>query len=314
MSLKFNTLLITGGAGFIGSSLVNILLFNNFNVVIIDNLQNGSMSNLILNKNLFFYNMDIRDNLDIVFEKFSFDYIVHLAALGSVPRSIENPGESIDVNVNGTAKILEYSKKYEIPIIFASSSSVYGNSSEESKIERQILNPSSPYGASKASSEFLINSYSNTFGIPHLILRFFNVFGPRQSINNPYSAVIPKFIHAINQNKPITIYGDGNQTRHFTYVYDLNKIIKNIIINPMKISGTYNICFDYSISINELADLLYSIFNKSPKIVHDKMRLGDIKHSKGDSSKLFKLLPRFDQTKFEVAISETINYYLNEHK
>lgn len=227
-------LLVTGGAGFIGSNIVEELLIRNYSVRVLDNFSTGKRENLLVPlgkdfaKDIELIEGDIRSFHIVQQAVKGIDVILHQAALPSVPRSIKDPITSNEVNVVGTLNILDAAKENGVKrVVYASSSSVYGDNPELPKHEGMMPNPLSPYAVSKLAGEKYCQVYSRLYGIETVILRYFNVFGPRQDPNSEYSAVIPKFIKLISNNQSPTIYGDGTQSRDFTYV--ANVVEANIL-------------------------------------------------------------------------------------
>ena len=298
--------LITGGAGFIGSNLAQ-RLHDNYEVIVLDDLSTGLKSNLE-NLNLKFVEGSILNGkvVDELFEE-RIDVIVHLAALGSVPRSIAEPRPTFETNVLGTFELLEKSRIHNSHFIFASSSSVYGNNLDSPKNEKSWVSPISPYGASKLSGEAFSVSYANAFNLKISTFRFFNVFGPKQRPDHQYAAVIPKWINAALNNSELEIYGDGEQTRDFTYVDDLINCLEITIEKELNFKGVVNLAFGTRISLNEILQLLtYHFPNLKFKYLAE--RTGDIRDSKSDPTNLRKLFGDLTHTTFEKALTETINW------
>ena len=246
MDKKIN-LLITGGAGFIGSNLVEHFLKDERVglVRVLDNLSNGYIENIqefFENPRFEFIEGDIRDYETCLKACEGIDKISHQAALGSVPRSIENPMQSTEVNILGTVNLMYAAVQQKVErIILAFSSSTYGDHPDLPKVEEKIGNPLSPYAVTKAAIEQFADVFGKTYGLSWIGLRYFNVFGPKQNPNNPYAAVIPIFCKAVLNNKPITIYGDGFTSRDFTYVQniiDLNGLA--LFTEVRAINTTYN--------------------------------------------------------------------------
>ena len=223
---------VTGGAGFIGSYLVRELIKQGYDVKVIDNLSNSELKNLE-NLTIDFVQADILqlDLLENFFEKC--DYVIHLAALGSVPRSITKPQEVFNSNVIGTLNVLECARRYKTPVLMTSSSSVYGSNTAVPKTEYDWLNPISPYAASKLSCEAMFSAWAHSYKLNLTVLRLFNVFGPRQKKEGPYSAVIPKWCNRIINKEPIEIFGDGHQMRDFTVVGDVTSVISECLKNKV---------------------------------------------------------------------------------
>lgn len=313
MLSKYKNILVTGGFGFIGSNLTLDLIKHDSHVTILDNLATGSLENIGPNHKIKFYKRSIFDSLIDIFDQNDFDCVIHLAALGSVPRSISTPVETFESNVYGTVNLLEQVRRKKIPIVFASSSSIYGNSKEPVKHEGLVASPISPYGASKLSGECLIHSYSSVYNFRSISLRFFNVFGPRQNPAGEYAAVIPKFIYKILKNETLEIYGSGNQSRDFTFVKDVTRNIQLILDEDKFINGVANLCYGNSISLNYLIECISELLRKKPKIKFLKPRKGDIMHSIGGNQVIQQLVPKFYQTNFMDALSETIEFYVSRY-
>ena len=320
---KKSVWLVTGAAGFIGSHLVEELLALNQEVIGIDNFLTGKKINLDLIKiaqpknfknNFSFYEIDIT-NADQLNELPKIDYVLHQAALGSVPRSIENPIDTNHNNVTGFLNMLVFAKNQNIEkFIYASSSSVYGDHPELPKIEEQTGNLLSPYALSKKVNEQYAEVFSRVYKIKTVGLRYFNVFGPRQDPNGQYAAVIPKWINATIQNKPITINGDGSTSRDFCYIK--NVVQANILAAlgdmPDKNAGIYNISCGGQTTLNELARFIQDevalyVKNLKPEILYQDFRKGDIKHSIADISMASKFLGYDPEYDFESGMKETIH-------
>ncbi len=253
--MKGKRVIVTGGMGFIGSNLADHLAGDN-EVLVIDDLSTGRRENLgdCKQGTIRFVNGNLtRLDLPALFK--GYDYVFHEAALPSVPRSIADPVGSNEAGVTSTVKVLTAAKDSGIKkVIFASSSSVYGDSKVMPKVETMPLNPLSPYAASKAACELYCKVFQEIYGMPTVALRYFNVFGPRQDPNSQYAAVIPKFITAIRQGRSPAIYGDGEQSRDFSYV---NHVVRaNVLAAESGMAGVYNIACGRSITINQLVAML----------------------------------------------------------
>jgi UDP-glucose 4-epimerase len=304
-------ILVTGGAGFIGSNLSSQLIKDKHSVKIIDDLSTGLRINVPVGAELITGSILDRTLVNSVIN--GCDVVVHLAARGSVPRSIKNPRETHDVNATGTQIILESAAEVGCHVIYSSSSSVYGLNALLPKDEEMVLKPTTPYAASKMAAEGLALSYANTYNFPVTVFRFFNVFGPRQRADHEYAAVIPKWIDSCIKNKNLTLFGDGNQTRDFTYidtVVDLLSLsIKNTIIHPEPI----NLAFGNKISLNAVIKLLRLKF-PNLSVTHDNNRKGDILHSESNPKLLKSLFNGVDPMSFESAIEKTIDWMVNTEK
>jgi nucleoside-diphosphate-sugar epimerase len=287
-----NTALVTGGAGFIGSNLVEYLLNKGFNVRVLDNLSTGKISNIKeFLSDIEFLEGDICDRNLVNKAVEGMDYVFHQAALPSVPRSIEDPYTTNKVNVEGTLNLLLASRDLGVKrFIYASSSSVYGNTGDLPKSEDMPVFPQSPYALSKYAGERYCQIFNEIYGLETVCLRYFNVFGPRQDFESQYAAVIPKFIYQILNGGPITIYGDGLQSRDFTYV--TNVVIANYkaAITPGIGGEIFNIACGNRTTINELAKLVMSETGKYVEIVYFRERKGEIKHSQASIEKVKRLL------------------------
>jgi nucleoside-diphosphate-sugar epimerase len=314
--LEGKSVVVTGAAGFIGSNLVDELLIQGARVVGIDNLYNGNLENLggaMNNENFQFFKCDIRDfNFMLEITK-DIDVIFHEAAFTSVPQSILMPFSCNDVNVNGTLNILNVALKNGVrKVIFASSSSVYGDLATLPKTEDMMKSPISPYAVSKLTCEGYMRVYSRIYGLDTVTLRYFNVFGPRQK-DSPYSGVIAIWLGKIINNEDLIIFGDGQNSRDFTYIKDV--IQANLLAASHSFPGAvFNIGAGSPIKLEELAKLMLKLANKpNLKIMHAEARPGDIVHSYADISnakKLLKFRPKFDQ---EQGLRDYLNWYGNKY-
>ncbi len=299
--------LVTGGAGFIGSHIARKLLESGHSVRVLDNFSTGKMENIDdLKDRIEIVRGDIRD-IDMVKNAIkNIDYVFHQAAFVSVPRSLKDPGETAEVNVKGTLNILVCARDSDVKrLVSASSSSVYGDSPALPKKESMPPNPISPYALSKLEAEEWCGLFGKLYGLETVSLRYFNVFGPNQNPNSEYAAVIPKFIKSVLSNKPPTIYGDGTQTRDFTYVKDV--IDANLLALKGK-PGVYNIGSGKKISINMLLDMINRIAGKSLEPVYAEPRPGDIEHSLADISLARKGLGYNPGSDLEQGLRETMRW------
>lgn len=303
--------LVTGGAGFIGSNLVENLLINNYSVVVLDNFHSGNIQNLDGIKNNY-NNLEVIDG-DIC-DKNLVDKLIkntscvfHLAALVSVAESMQNKDEYERVNVGGTKNILDACVKYNSKFIFASSAAVYGNDKTEIKSESLKTIPISNYGQNKLDIENICINYENTKGLEYCCFRNFNVYGPKQDINSSYAAVIPIFINKSLENNNLLIYGNGEQTRDFIYVGDVSDAY--IIAFESNFNGIYNLGCNGVLSVNDLANLIVGMTNSSSEIKYLNSRDGDIKHSRANVSKYSNISNWNAKIKLEVGIKNTILYY-----
>jgi len=301
---------VTGGAGFIGSHIVEYWSKQNADVFVLDNLRSGFEKNLIGFENVTFVKGSITDR-DTVFSVLeNTDYVHHLAAMISVPESVENPFECVSINVNGLLNILEASAKHKIKkIVHSSSAAVYGDNPVFPKTISMKPEPKSPYGITKLDGEYYLQSYLENFGLQTISLRYFNVFGPRQDPKSQYAAAIPIFVNNALQNKGIIIYGDGEQTRDFIFVKDV--VAANVLAATAEnVNGTFNVACGSAISINQLVQLVLELTKSESKILYEKERAGDIKHSlasiEGTKLKL-NFQPKHD---LHEGLEETINYFI----
>lgn len=316
--------LITGGAGFIGSNIVQYLIKNKAKKVrVLDNLSNGNLDNLAQFVNLpnfEFIEGDIRDFETCKRAVEDINFISHQAALGSVPRSINDPILSNEVNVTGFLNMLVASKNSNslIRFVYAASSSTYGDSVELPKVEGNEGKPISPYAVTKAVNEMYAEVFSKVYNFNTIGLRYFNVFGPKQNPNNPYAAVIPIFCKCILNNESPIVNGDGTTTRDFTFIE--NVVQANIKAFEFGVIDTknrhqldkhqvYNVACGNQISLNDIIRIVCKIENKSITPIYREERIGDVKHSKASIQKIATILeynPLFD---FEKGIKITLDWY-----
>jgi len=288
---------VTGGAGFIGSHLAEELVRRGCNVTIVDDLSTGKMENLaslLETESVDFVQGSITD-LPLLQELFQgVDYIFHQAAIASVFQSIEAPLVSHDVNLSGTLKVLLAAKDNDVrKVIFASSSSVYGDDTALPQKEDNSPNPQSPYAVSKLAGECYCRVFQDVYGLPTVCLRYFNVYGPRCEPDSQYAAVIPRFISRVSRGEPPIIYGDGEQTRDFVFVNDV--VEANILAAHADVNGIFNIGSGESITINQLAKLIISSTGNGLKPIHSESNPGDVRQSLADifKAKALGYAPRY---------------------
>lgn len=272
------TVLVTGGAGFIGSHLVDRLLAEGFAVRVLDNFSTGRRENLNKKAEIFEGGLEDRKTAEKAVEGAA--VIFHQAALPSVSRSVENPVATHDSNTVGTFNVLVAAKKFSVKrMVYAASSSAYGNVKRLPKIETMAASPLSPYAASKLIGEEYTNAFFRIYGVETVALRYFNVYGPRQDPNSPYSAVIPLFFKAATEHRPLTIFGDGKQTRDFTFVADVVEANLLALRAPKSACGrTYNIAGGKRVTLLELAKKIGKLVGPLT-INHEAPRAGDVRHS-----------------------------------
>ncbi|WP_452224234.1 SDR family oxidoreductase [Lacinutrix chionoecetis] len=308
--------LVTGGAGFIGSHIVAYLLNNNAKKVrVLDNLSNGYMANIemfLKHPNVEFIEGDIRDLETCKLAMQDIDYVSHQAALGSVPRSINDPITSNNVNVSGFLNMLVALKESNTVkrMVYAASSSTYGDSKSLPKIEDTIGKPLSPYAVTKYVNELYADVFGKTYNTDVIGLRYFNVFGPKQSPKGAYAAVIPLFMEAVKQDKAANINGDGNQTRDFTYVENaVQANIKGFFASDNAKNEVFNIACNERISVNNLWQMINTSAEKDIKATHGPDRAGDVRDSLADITKAEKLLGYIPQITVKEGIAKTWNYF-----
>ncbi|MCX6173535.1 MAG: NAD-dependent epimerase/dehydratase family protein [Ignavibacteriales bacterium] len=302
-------IVVTGGAGFIGSHIVEHWISKDAEVHIFDNLRTGYLSNVEIFPKAIFHKGSITDR-DLVFQVLKdTDYVHHLAGFVSVPESIEKPEECYDINVNGLINVLDASKEFRIKkIVFSSSAAIYGENPISPKTVNLKPDPKSPYGATKLEGESLLKLYNEQGGVGATSLRYFNVFGPRQDPKSQYAAAVPIFIEKALKNESIIIYGDGEQTRDFIFVKDV--VSANILAaTNEKVNGVFNVASGKAITINEIARVVITELQSSSKIVYEKERAGDIKHSLASIKETEEQLNFHPEYDLMEGLKETIKYF-----
>lgn len=309
--MKKKKVIVTGGAGFIGSNLAEELARRGHQVIIIDNLSTGNLENIqpVLPVGQVDFIEGSITNLPLMQKAFSgADYVFHQAALPSVPRSIEDPETTDSVNITGTLNVLIAARDNAVKkLVFASSSSVYGDTPTLPKTEDMPPNPLSPYAVTKITGEYYCQVFTRIYNLKTVCLRYFNVYGPRQDPKSAYAAVIPLFINAVLSGKSPVIFGDGEQTRDFTFVKDV--VEANIQAAESEVTGVFNLGNSQRITISQLTKLIIDITkNNNVKPVYKDPRPGDIVHSLADTSKAkaFGYNPRYS---LEQGLKETINSF-----
>jgi UDP-N-acetylglucosamine 4-epimerase len=321
MTTDNTKILITGGAGFIGSNLCEYFISKNYSVVCLDDLSTGFYENiihLIEHPNFTFIQGDIRNLEDCKKAVSGCKFVLHQAALGSVPRSINDPITTNDVNIGGFLNMLVASRDEKVKrFVFAASSSTYGDSKTLPKMEDVIGKPLSPYAITKYVNELYADVFAKTYGLEYVGLRYFNVFGKRQTPNGAYAAVIPKFVAQFIQGESPTINGDGSFSRDFTYIKNVIHMNERAILTENKeaINQIYNTAFGETTTLNELIEILkkeLSNFDskiKEVKIVYGPERAGDIPHSLASIDKAKQLLVYKPEYSIKDGLKESIEWY-----
>ena len=301
-------ILVTGGAGFIGSHLVDRLIKDGHRVTVLDNLKSGKIQNFdSQSSQIDFYEIDIR-SIEIVKLFIGVDIVYHLAALADIVPSITDPFEYMDVNVMGTTRVLEAARAAGVKkIIYAGSSSCYGIPEVFPTPEYANIDPQYPYALSKYLGEKVFFHWLNLYGMNGLSLRFFNVFGPRQRPDHEYAAVLPKWIWLAMQGNPIDVYGDGTASRDFTYIETVLDIAMTAMKEKVTTEGAVNLAYGNRIFLNETIDLLKKHF-PDLKVNYKENRLGDVKESQNAPGLLKSLFPKITPKPFEDALAETVNW------
>ncbi|MFB3845042.1 MAG: SDR family oxidoreductase [Candidatus Cloacimonadaceae bacterium] len=308
--------LVTGGAGFIGSNIVKELLARKEQVRVLDNFATGKRENILPYKNdpnLEIIEGDLRSFHIVRDAVKGVDYVLHQGALPSVPRSINDPITTNDVNILGTLNILEAAREFNVKrVIYASSSSVYGNTETLSKREDMPVSPLSPYAVTKFAAERYCQIYYSLYGLETVALRYFNVFGPNQDPTSQYSAVIPLFIKAVYSDKAPVIYGDGTQSRDFTYV--INNVEANLLACTAKgVAGeVFNIACGKKYTLLELVQEINAALGKQIEPKFAPERSGDVKHSLADISKAGKMLGYQPKVDFQTGIRKAVEFFTRQ--
>ena len=319
--LKNKKILITGGAGFIGSNLADYFLNNNNKVTVLDSLITGKEENIkhhFNNDNFSFVKGDIRDLQTCQKVLIGIDYVFHQAALGSVPRSINDPITTNEINITGFLNMLTASKDAKVKrFIYAASSSTYGDSKKLPKIEDKIGKPLSPYAITKYVNELYANVFSDLYDIEVIGLRYFNVFGKRQDPNGAYAAAIPLFVKQLINGESPVINGDGSITRDFTYIKNVVQMneLAALAENTEDVNQVYNVACDKNINLNTLLDLLAQNLSKYKaeiahiKPIHGEDRIGDIQDSLANIDKAKQLLGYEPKYSVQAGLEEAIDWY-----
>jgi UDP-N-acetylglucosamine 4-epimerase len=326
MGITKNTILITGGAGFIGTNLCEYFLSKGYFVVCFDNFATGHKHNIaefLAHENFKLIEGDIRNLEQCKNAVIGVDYVLHQAALGSVPRSINDPITSNEVNVSGFLNMLVASRDAGVQrFIYAASSSTYGDSESLPKVEDKIGKPLSPYAITKYVNELYAEIFSNTYGFETIGLRYFNVFGRRQDPNGAYAAVIPKFVMQLMKHESPVINGDGNFSRDFTYIDNVIQMNELAMLtqNPEAINTVYNTAYGDRTTLNDMVSYLKEYLSEFDSdiagidVVHGPNRAGDIPHSLASIDKAKRLLNYTPEYSFQDGLKEAVKWYWNNLK
>ncbi len=304
------TVLVTGGAGFIGSNLVRALSARGDDVRVLDDLSTGLASNLA-GVDVTAAEGSITDPDAVATAMAGVTSVVHLAARGSVPRSVADPVGNHAANDTGTLNVLEAARAVGAHVVFSSSSSVYGINTELPKREEMWTQPMSPYGASKLAAESYLMAYRDVYGLSALALRFFNVYGPFQRPDHDYAAAIPRFAWAALKGQPITVHGDGEQTRDFTHVDAVVRVLIDAVDRRVSWDRPVNLAFGDRVSINDVVTELSRQLDRPLDVVHTEPRAGDVRHSQNDPSLLMQVFPTATPVDFPDGIASTLGWLVS---
>jgi UDP-glucose 4-epimerase len=303
---------VTGGAGFIGANLCRLLVEQDFvdEVVALDDFSTGSPENLAGCPEVELREGSILSAADLDGAMADTDAVVHLAARPSVPRSLADPMATHEVNATGTMMVLEAVRRHGAPhIVVASSSSVYGANPTLPKREDMQTMPVSPYAASKLATEVYALSYSRSFGVPVLVFRFFNVFGPLQSASHAYAAVVPAFVSSALGGKPLEVYGDGTQTRDFTFVGTVASVLTDALRRRVVDPEPVNLAYGSRVSLLDLITLLQEVTAQKLQVHHLEPRTGDVLHSQADRTRLSRMFPDVVPTTLPDGLRATVAWF-----
>jgi nucleoside-diphosphate-sugar epimerase len=303
--------LVTGGAGFIGSNTVDELVRRGHSVVVLDDLSSGKEDNLVETRNkITLIKGSITDIETVRKAMYEAEYVLHIAARTSVPRSVKDPIETNKVNIEGTLNVLVAAKELKVKrVVFAASSSAYGETPTLPKVETMEPQPISPYGVTKYVGELYAQTFGRCYGLENVALRYFNIFGPRQDPGSPYSGVLAKFCTAFLEDTQPVVFGDGEQTRDFTYVD--NAVQANLLAcEAPNVSGkVFNVGVGGRVSLNEVLHELGKITGKTLEVKYDPPRDGDIRDSQADISQAREFLGYAPQVTFEDGLARTFEWY-----
>jgi UDP-glucose 4-epimerase len=308
--------LVTGGAGFIGSHIVERLVSQGASVRVLDNLSTGSRENVSRHGDrVEFVEGNLQDAAIVARAVQGIEIVFHEAALASVPRSVASPLDTHDACVTGTVMLLDACRKAGVRrVVYAASSSAYGNSPIMPKAETNLPQVLSPYAAAKLAGELYLESFAATYGIETVRLRYFNVFGPRQDPNSPYSAVIPLFVAALLDGRTPTIYGDGTQSRDFTYVDNVVSANLKASVAPGVSGRVYNVACGSSLSVNELLQKICKLLDKPFAPHYAPPRTGDVLHSWAAISAAQRELRYEIEVQLDEGLRRTVDFYTAQHR
>ncbi len=301
--------LITGGAGFIGSHIAQYFQ-GKADVRILDNFRTGFKSNLD-GLDVELIEGSVTDKTLVQRSVKDVDYIFHLAALVSVPESMQQPGKCVDINTHGILNVLRGGADAGVKkLCFSSSSAIYGNNPQLPKDEKMTPEPMSPYAITKLDGEYYCRMFADNGWLNAVSLRYFNVFGPRQNPKSQYAAAIPIFVTKAIANEPITIFGDGQQTRDFIYVDDV--VAANVYFALNDLSSVYNVAYGRSITIGQLAENIIEMTGSKSQIAYEPERPGEVKHSVADINKITVAGLKFSNS-FDAGLEKTVEYFKNQY-
>ena len=300
--------LVTGGAGFIGANLCRRLAADGHEVVALDDLSTGNPENLdgtaaaVVEGSVL--DADLVDRLVGDAER-----VVHLAARPSVPRSLADPVATHEANATGTLRVLEAGRAHAVPLVVASSSSVYGDTEVSPKHEGLPVAPRSPYAASKLAAEGYALAHQAAFGVPVLVLRFFNVYGPLQAPDHDYAAVVPRFVAAGLADRPLEVHGDGHQSRDFTFVGTVVEVLARAVTEATTAPGPVNLAFGTRTDLLGLIGRLEVVLGRSLEVDHAAPRAGDVRHSTADGTRLQALFPGVEPVDLDTGLAATVSWF-----
>ena len=298
---------MTGGAGFIGSNLVRALLDRRHEVIVLDDFSTGLESNLSgLDVSVIRGTVEDPQTLDSAIAGAA--AVVHLAARGSVPRSIEDPVATHSVNATGTLNVLQAARSVNAHVLVSSSSSVYGANLVLPKREAMWMQPISPYGASKMAAESYALAFQAVYGLEVLVLRLFNVYGPGQRHDHAYAAVIPKFAWQALYREPVDVHGDGEQTRDFTHVTSVVRVIVDALDRRLSWPNPINLAFGEPVSVNTVVSALQLQLGYAIEVVHQSVRTGDVRNSMNDPALLKQVFPGISAVDFDEGLESVVSW------